>query len=89
MLPGLQQFIRERQDLMNVSPATIQWYTRGFKWLPSEAPSQDELNDAVMPMRRKGLKATGCKIRQMKEADGCVLSIGRRSSGNTESNPLV
>jgi hypothetical protein len=67
MLPGLkarhQQFIRERQDLHNVSPATVRWYTHAFKWLSlcasPEDPSQDELNAAVCRMREKGLKATG------------------------------
>ena len=67
MLPSLkarhQQFIRERQYLHNVSPATVRWYTHAFKWLSMcvspEDPSQDELNAAVCHMREKGLKATG------------------------------
>jgi integrase/recombinase XerD len=59
-MPGFQQFIRERQYLTNVSPATVEWYKQSLKWLPSESPSQDELKDAVMRMREKGLKATGC-----------------------------
>lgn len=53
-------FVRERQFLTNVSPATLEWYTHAFKWLPSESPSQTELKDAVLRMREKGLKATGC-----------------------------
>ncbi len=60
MLPKFQQFIRERQYLMNVSPATVQWYTHNFKWLMSESPTDAELKDMVMRMREKGLKATGC-----------------------------
>jgi integrase/recombinase XerD len=67
MLPSLkarhQQFIRERQYLHNVSPATVRWYTHAFKWLSlcasPEDPLQDELNAAVCRMREKGLKATG------------------------------
>ena len=59
-MPGFQQFIRERQYLSNVSPATIDWYKTSLKWLPSESPSQEQLKDAVMRMREKGLKATGC-----------------------------
>jgi integrase/recombinase XerD len=59
-MPGFQQFIRERQYLANVSPATVEWYKQSLKWLPSESPSQEELKDAVMRMREKGLKATGC-----------------------------
>lgn len=53
-------FVRERQFLTNVSPATLEWYTHAFKWLPSESPSQADLKDAVLRMREKGLKATGC-----------------------------
>jgi integrase/recombinase XerD len=59
-MPGFQQFIRERQYLANVSPATVDWYENSLKWLPSESPSQEQLKDAVMRMREKGLKATGC-----------------------------
>ncbi len=60
MLPRFQQFIRERQYLSNVTPATLEWYKHSFKWLRTESPSQDELKDAVLRMREKGLKATGC-----------------------------
>src|SRR5215470_17542465 len=57
---GFAQFIRERQYLSNVSPATLEWYKHSFKWLRTESPSQDELRDTVLRMREKGLKATGC-----------------------------
>jgi site-specific recombinase XerD len=57
---GFNDFIRERRYLNNVSPATISWYTHAFKWLPSESPTQAELKEAVLRMREKGLKATGC-----------------------------
>lgn len=60
MEPRFEQFIRERQFLSNVSPSTLEWYKHSFKWLPTESPSQDELKDAVLRMREKGLKATGC-----------------------------
>jgi integrase/recombinase XerD len=53
-------FIQERRYLKNVSPSTVSWYTHAFKWLPSESPSREELKDAVMRMRAKGLKETGC-----------------------------
>jgi integrase/recombinase XerD len=59
-MAGFQQFIRERQYLANVTPATVDWYTNSLKWLPSVSPSQEQLKDAVMRMREKGLKATGC-----------------------------
>jgi len=57
---SFSQFVRERQFLSNVSPSTLEWYKHSFKWLHTEAPSQDELKDAVLRMREKGLKATGC-----------------------------
>jgi integrase/recombinase XerD len=57
---SFSQFIRERQYLSNVSPATLEWYKHSFKWLRTESPSQDELKDAVLRMREKGPKATGC-----------------------------
>jgi hypothetical protein len=60
MLPRFQQFSRERQMLMGVSPATLSWYKYSLMWLNSESPSQDDLKDAVIRMREKGLKATGC-----------------------------
>jgi integrase/recombinase XerD len=43
MEPHFEQFIRERQYLTNVTPATIEWYRRCFKWLPSECPTQADL----------------------------------------------
>jgi len=55
-----EQFIRERQYLANVTPATIEWYRISLKWLRSESPSQNDLKDAVLRMREKGLKPTGC-----------------------------
>ena len=60
MLPRFQQFRRERQMLMGVSPATLSWYKYSLMWLKSESPSQDDLKDAVIRMREDGLRATGC-----------------------------
>ncbi len=60
MLPRFEQFIRERQYVMNVSPATIRWYRHALKSLDSEEPTQEELNTLVVRMRERGLKATGC-----------------------------
>jgi integrase/recombinase XerD len=60
MEPRFEQFIRERQYLANVTPATIEWYKNSFKWLRTESPSQDDLKDAVIRMRSKGSKPTGC-----------------------------
>jgi integrase/recombinase XerD len=60
MLPRFEQFIRERQFLLNVTPSTVEWYKNSLKWLTSESPTQENLKDTVMRMREKGLKATGC-----------------------------
>ena len=60
MLARFQQFARERQMLMGVSPATLSWYKYSLMWLNTESPSQDDLNEAVCRMREKGLKSTGC-----------------------------
>jgi len=60
MLPRLLEFIRERQYVMNVSPATIRWYTSALRWLDTETPTQEELTSLVVKMRERGLKATGC-----------------------------
>src|SRR5579864_2066334 len=60
MQPRFEQFTQERQYLTNVTPATISWYTQSLKWLRTESPTPEELKDAVVRMREKGLKATGC-----------------------------
>jgi integrase/recombinase XerD len=60
MLPRFEQFIRERQYIQNVTPATVTWYRNSLKWLASENPSQQELTDAVLQMREKGRRASGC-----------------------------
>ena len=57
---GFSEFIRERQFLSNVSPSTLEWYKHSFKWLHTDSPSQEDLKAAVVRMREKGLKATGC-----------------------------
>ena len=57
---GFSDFIRERQFLSNVSPSTLEWYKYSFKWLDTDAPTQDDLKAAVLKMRAKGLRATGC-----------------------------
>jgi integrase/recombinase XerD len=59
MLPRFEQFIKERRWLHNVSPATVEWHTHSLKWLLSESPTRDELNEMVIRMREKGLRATG------------------------------
>ncbi len=60
MQPRFEQFIQEKQYLTNVNAATVSWYKHSLKWLTSESPTQDELKAAVLRMRQKGLKETGC-----------------------------
>jgi integrase/recombinase XerD len=77
---GFSPFTRERQFLSNVSPATLEWYKHSFKWLLTEVPTDDELKDAVLRMREKGLKATGCNsairaINAYLKWSGSVLKI--------------
>src|SRR5580765_7269448 len=85
-MEGFSQFVRERQYLHNVSPATLEWYKHSFRWLLSESPTQEELKDAVVRMRENGCKATGCNsaIRAInaylrwsgaRTADGSALKI--------------
>lgn len=59
MLRKFVPFIKERQYLHNVSPATVSWYTHNFKWMPSESPSEDELKAMVVRMREKGPACNG------------------------------
>jgi len=60
MLDQFEKFIKERRYLTNVAETTIQWYTHAFKWLDTDAPTQEDLKAAVLRMRERGLKATGC-----------------------------
>lgn len=60
MKPRFEQFIREKQYLANVTPATVEWYRHSLKWLDSESPTQEELRDVVLRMRTKGRSASGC-----------------------------
>ena len=54
MEPRFEQFIRERQFLMSVTPGTIEWYRECLKWMPSESPSQADMKAVVVRMREKG-----------------------------------
>ena len=60
---SFSQFIKERQYLRNVSPATVEWYRQSFAWLCAESPSDADLKDFVLRMRERGLKATACNNR--------------------------
>jgi len=59
MEPRFEQFIREKQYLTNVTPATVSWYTCSLKWLPSVHPTQDELKDVVLQYAPKRAEGNG------------------------------
>jgi len=52
-----EQFIKERQYLINVSERTIEWYRQALRWLPNENPTDSDLKQVVVRMRDGGLKA--------------------------------
>src|SRR5579872_26715 len=56
--PRFEEFLREKQYVMNVSPSTLRWYGQALRWFPSEHPTQPEVQEMVIRMRLKGLKDT-------------------------------
>ena len=48
VLPKLEQFIKEREYVNNVSPATIDWYEQSLCWLNTESPTSDDIKTLVM-----------------------------------------
>lgn len=78
-----EQFIKERQFLLNVSPATISWYKHALKKLPCESPSPDQLKNLIFSMRESGMKPSGCNAAL--RAINCFL----RWSGSPHVAPLM
>lgn len=58
-----QQFLKERQYLINVSPKTLLWYQQSFRWLGTPDPTQSDITDFVIRMRQAGLKSSSCNNR--------------------------
>ncbi len=58
-----EQFIKERQYLHNVTPATLRWYRQSFAVLGTESPDEADLKNFMLRMRERGLKATGVNCR--------------------------
>ncbi len=56
-MKGFEEFIQEKTYLLNVSPATVHWYRHAFAKLTSPNPTQDDLKDSVIRMRKDGLTA--------------------------------
>ena len=58
-----EAFAKEKQYLLGVSPATLEWYEQSLRWLNTESPTEQELKDAVLRMRTAGLKPSSCNSR--------------------------
>jgi integrase/recombinase XerD len=58
MQPRVEQFIKERLYLTGVTAATVEGYRYSLCYLPSEHPTQPELQEMVIGLRQRGLKAT-------------------------------
>jgi integrase/recombinase XerD len=52
-----EEFLKEKQYLLNVSPRTLEWYSQALHWLPTDNPNERELKNIVVNMRESGLKA--------------------------------
>src|SRR5579863_10390110 len=63
VLPRHEQFIKERQYVNNVSPATIRWYEQSLCWLDTESPTSDEIKALIVRLRERGLEPVSIKSR--------------------------
>jgi integrase/recombinase XerD len=54
-----EQFIKSKLYLLGVTPRTVEWYRHSLRWLPSEQPTQTDLNDLVRHLQDTGHKPTG------------------------------
>ena len=50
-----EDFLKEKQYITNVSPATLEWYKLALNWLPNKI-TERSLKDAVVKMRASGMK---------------------------------
>jgi integrase/recombinase XerD len=63
VLPKLEQFIKEREYVNNVSPATITWYEQSLCWLSTESPTTDDIRNLIVRLRERGLEAVSVRSR--------------------------
>ncbi|MGO9403787.1 MAG: hypothetical protein ACLPVW_10005 [Terriglobales bacterium] len=61
--PSFERFIRERQMLHNISPATAEWHRQSLNWLAIEQPTQKDLNDFVCRLREARMSPASCNNR--------------------------
>ena len=88
-------FIRERRHLHNVSEHTVSWYTHALKWLPCERPTQEQLKEVVLQMRRlvpivEGqlvAKADGCHLRRVVRRVEAFTGGASARAGSARANP--
>lgn len=59
MINSVENFIKTRKFVHNISPRTVEWYQTSLAWLPNESPTQGELEEMVIRMREKGLTVIG------------------------------
>jgi hypothetical protein len=53
MKPRFEQFIRERQYLTNVPPATLEWYRNSLNWQGTENPASAKLLRSIGGRERR------------------------------------
>ena len=63
MLPRHKQFIKERQYVNNVSPATLRWYEQSLCWLDTESPTSDDIKALIVRLRERALEPVSIKSR--------------------------
>lgn len=63
MSTNFERFVRERQMLRNVSPATAEWHRQSLAWLKVEQPTQNDLNDFVCRLREAKMSPASCNNR--------------------------
>jgi hypothetical protein len=80
MEPRFEQFIRERQYLSNVSPATLEWYKHSFKWLRTETPTKEELQEAVM-LAREGIESN--RLQFSDQSHQCLSEMERHTPSSS------
>jgi hypothetical protein len=77
-----KQFIKERQYVNNVSPATVQWYEQSLCWLDTETPTTEDINTLIR-LRERGLEPIS--IRGRPASCQSVLPLGRTPCRHTQN----
>jgi len=87
MQNAFEQFIKERQHLTNVSPATMEWYRQKLAWWGSESPTNEDLKIICDANGRTGPKAFGLQLSYT--SSQCVAEVRINAPGpETERTPV-